>query len=339
MGKEIKGLRKRECGSWIYQKQIDGRRFSLTFDHKPSQKEIDAALFEKRKEAPSVTIKNSFRECANEYIASKSNVLSPSTINAYRSILRNLSDSFCGTSLDHITALTIQREINTYSVNRSPKSVKNASGFITVVMWAYKPDMPIRTKLPQAVKTETYIPTDDEAQKLMDALKGSKYECVILLCMMGLRRSEAIAVTADDLNGNILTIDKAIVVNDQNEYVEKTTKTTSSTRSIFLPPYLVNLLKTQGKAYDGFPGNILRELHRVQDRIGVPRCKLHALRHYYVSMAHSMGVPDAYIMEAVGHSSIETTRNIYLHAQKDKSVEMQKKVANSLFCEKKKKKA
>ena len=33
MGKELKGLRKRESGSWIYQKQIDGRRFSITFEN------------------------------------------------------------------------------------------------------------------------------------------------------------------------------------------------------------------------------------------------------------------------------------------------------------------
>ena len=191
--------------------------------------------------------------------------------------------------------------------------------------------MTIHLKLPQKEKVDTYIPTDAEVEKILEAVKGSPYEIAIWLAVCGMRKSEIIAITSEDLNGNMLTISKAKVINDKHEYVEKTTKTTSSTRTIWIPDYVADLLRRKGFAYEGFPGNILRDLHRVQDRLGINRCKLHALRHYYVSHAHSCGVPDAYIAEAVGHASINTTRNIYLQAQQDKSIEMQKKAMSSLF--------
>ena len=146
-----------------------------------------------------------------------------------------------------------------------------------------------------------------------------------------LRRSEMLAVTADKLQGNILTIDAALVSNDEGEFILKTTKTTSSTREIWVPDYVADLIRKNGVAFDGFAGNVLRYLHRAQDALGLPRCRLHDLRHYYVSMSHSLGIPDAYIQQAVGHSSIQTTRNVYLHAQTEKIEDMERRAADFLI--------
>ncbi len=324
-------VRKLPSGNYFARKMIDGVSYTFTFDHKPTKRELEDALYEKRKSTFVSNVKNSFRECALNYIESKKAVLSPSTINSYESIIKNLSEEFLNMKISKINALAIQKEVNDYSVGRSPKTVKNASGFISAVVWFYKPDMPIKTKLPQNVKVETYIPTDDEVETLIEALKGSPYEAVILLTILGLRKSEALAITASDIDGNILTVNKALVVNSQGEYVLKTTKTESSTRKIYIPDHLRDLILSKGKAYKGFPGNILRELHRIQDRNGLKRCKLHALRHYYVSKAHAMGVPDASIAAAVGHKSIATTQRIYTHAQTDKQIAYEQSVAKSIL--------
>lgn len=317
MKNKLENLRQLPSGNWQLRFQNDGLKHSHTFDHKPTQKEIADFIFETRKK-PTASVKGTFEEGANAYIDSKRDILSPSTINSYESILRNLSESFCATILDHIDTYTIQREINTYSKNRSAKTVKNASGFISSVVLMFIPDMNIRTTLPQKDKIETYIPTDAEMKLLLNAIKGSPYEAVLLLTIYGLRKSEAIAVTSDDIKGNLLTISHALVVNSNGEYVEKKTKTTAGTRTIWIPTELATMIKSKGKAYYGFPGNILRYLHRTQDALGINRCKLHALRHWYVSMSHAIGTPDSALAATVGHSSSITTRNVYLHAQRDK---------------------
>lgn len=322
-------LRKLPSGSWNARKMIDGARYSITFDHKPGLKEMETAFREAASKNPKViTNEASFKWYAEDFLKIKSNVLSPSTIKNYRSILRNLSDAFCGLPLASIEGSDIQKEINLYSIERSPKSVKNAHGFITSVCWTYRPDLIVRTKLPQAERKELDIPTDKDIKKLVKAIKGSEYETIILLCMMGLRRSEALSIGPDDIKGNTLIINKA-KVSGEDGMVEKTTKTTYSTRQIYIPDSLVDLIKAKG-IYQGHPNSILRYLHRIQDENSLPHFRLHDLRHYYVSSAHTNGIPDAYIAKAVGHASTATTQRIYKHALSDQQLKMEMKAAKNI---------
>lgn len=321
-------------GSYLARKTVNKVTYSITYKEKPLQRQVEKDFHDMIYGSDSFSEKGSFKQYADDYIRIKSNVLSPTTIVNYNSILRNLSSAFLTLRFAQITQSDIQREINTYSVGRSPKSVKNASGFISAVMWMYRPNMSIRTKLPQGKKTETYVPSDREVAKILEAIKGSPYEIVIKLCIMGLRKSEAIAITRDDVeqtfDGYMLHIDKAKTVTEDGSYKVRATKTVSSVRTIFIPADLAQLiLKSDG--YQMFPGNILRYLNHVQDSLGIPHCKLHALRHYYVTKAHALGVPDATIAKAVGHSSIETTQRIYTHAQTDTQIEYEQYVAGKIL--------
>ncbi len=58
-----------------------------------------------------------------------------------------------------------------------------------------------------------------------------------------MRRSEICALTLDDLDADIIHINKALVQNDSLEWVIKTTKTTSSTRNIVIPVELANKIR------------------------------------------------------------------------------------------------
>lgn len=327
--KDFMGLRQRG-NKWELRKQIKGHSLYYAFDHKPTKREIDDKLFELQENLPTFSQKGTFKDYAKDYVDIKKNVLSPSTIASYNSIIRNLSEGFLGSQFSSITNATIQRELNHYAIGRSPKTVKNACGFITAVCWEYNPNLQIKIKLPQPVKTDTYIPTDEEVKKVIEAIKGSKYEAVILLTIYGLRRSEAISVTSEDIEGNILTINKAIVQGEEG-LKEKTTKTVSGTRKIYIPTYLADLIRKQGKAFEGYPSIIIKYLHSTQDKLGINRCKLHALRHYYVSLSHTLGVPDVYIANAVGHANISTTQNIYTHAQKEIELQYKELVSSHIL--------
>lgn len=316
-------IEKLPSGSYRVRKMYKGQKYTLTFEFKPTQKEVLQALAEKMENGTATVEHLTFKAAANKYLEMKRNVLSPSTIGGYNSIIRNLSEKFCSLLISDITAIDIQKEINDYSVNRAPKTVQNANGFITAVIGTYRPNLNIATTLPQKEKQEIDIPTDEEMKRILQHSKGSKYEIPLLLATFGLRRSEICALTPDDLDGNILTINKALVLNDEKKFVIKTTKTTDGTRKIYISDYLANLIRERGEVYSGFPGQILRYLNRTQDALGIPRFKLHALRHYYASMSHSLGIPDSYIMQAGGWKSDSTLKAVYRHAMKDKTEEMQ----------------
>ena len=329
-------IEKLPSGSFRIRKMYKGKMYTVVTDFKPTQKEAMKLMAEELdKVQSSKSVHMNFDTAANKYIDVKSNVLSPSSVNGYKSILRNLSVKFKEKLITDITPVDIQKEINDYSVDRSPKTVRNAHGFITAVLGMFRPELNISTTLPQRRKNDEYIPTDEDVKKILQEAKGTRYEIPLLLATFGLRRSEICALTLDDINGNILTINKAMVLDADGEFIIKTTKTVDGTREIYLPDNIIQLINENGKIfyecvkmglekiYDGFPGQILKFLNRTQDKLEIPRFRLHALRHYYASMSHSLGIPDSYIMQAGGWKSDTTLKMVYRHAMDDKKMEMQ----------------
>ena len=315
-------IEQRGTNSYRVQKMIGGKKYSINFDHKPTNAEVMRSLLELEEAAP---VKGSFLACANSYVESKVNVISPKTIKTYNSLLKSsISDSFLRLKMAQITQQDIQLEINRYAVDHSPKSVRNLHGFISAVLKQFRPNMSIYTTLPQKRKYEHYTPSEDDIRRLLDASKDdhSSHICFQLGCL-SLRRSEILALTPEDIEGNILTINKAMVQNTDNEWVLKDTKTTASTRKLYIPTALVNEIKECGYVYNGHPNSLLRVLHRYQDQLGIPRFRFHDLRVYFASYAHEHGMTEQTIMETGGWHSAETLRGIYRHAMNVETAQRQ----------------
>ena len=324
-------VEKLPSGSFRIRKQINGKNIQIVFDHKPSQTEIINALSNKADVAP---VKGTFQSCAMLYIESKANVISPSTIGGYESILRNLPKGFKNKKISSITQVDIQTLVNDYASNHKAKSVYNMHGFVVAVLKQFRPSMVINSTLPKKVPNEGYIPTENDIRKILDASVGSVYHIPFQLAIMGLRRSEVCALTLDDIDteNNLLTINKAMVRDEDkpNKWTIKTgAKSESSNRTIYIPDSLINEIMENGKVYDGYPGQILKNLHRYQDMLGLPRFRLHDARHFFASFAHSQGVSDADIMATGGWKSDYTMKSIYRHEMKQKQA--QKAIFNKLI--------
>lgn len=323
-------IEKLPSGSYRIRKMYKGQTYTVITDYKPTQKEalkLMTAELDRVKPESQSQKHVTFQEASAGYIDVKRNVLSPSTIAGYERVSRALSGQFRKLLVSDISVLDVQKEINDYSVGRSPKTVRNAHCFISAVLSMYRPEISLRTSLPQRIRPETYVPTNDEVKKVVEYAKGTEYEVAILLAALGLRRSEICALKADDLKGNTLSINKALVENSEHGFTEKGTKTTDSAREIFLPDELATLIRQRGYIYKGYPGSILKFLHRAQDALEIPRFKLHALRHYYASTAHAIGIPDSYIMQSGGWQSDNVLKNVYRHALDEEKERMQKQAA------------
>lgn len=316
-------IEKLKSGSYRIRKMYKGVTYTVVTEYKPTQKEAIQLLSAEMDKAKTAKVRMTFKTAADKYIDLKQNVLSPSTITGYKAIIRNLSDWFNKQIITDITSVEVQKEINDYAKTRSPKTVRNAHGFITAVIGMFCPNTIISTTLPQRKKNQPYIPSDDDVKKIVDASAGTKFEIPILLAVYGLRRSEIFALTPDDIDGNIVHITKAKVLNDSGEWVLKATKTEDSTRSVYLPDEIVEKIKRIGKIYDGDPSRISRFMMQKQDELGIPHFSLHKLRHYYASMSHSLGIPDQYIMQSGGWKTDNVLKSVYQHAMDDKKVEMQ----------------
>ena len=275
-------------------------------------------------------------DALNRYVEFKSPVLSPSSVRSYKRVISSRISKYVISCIpiDDLTMLDMQRFINwEITEGLSPKTVKDHYCLIkSAVNMQRKVDFDV--VLPQQKKHIGYTPSDAEIKKLMEYTKEKDHELYvcILLCAFGpLRRSEACCIQADDIKGNQITINKALVRDEFGAWVEKPTKTTESTRVITYPDFVINELKGYtGRIIQTNPNAIANKYRRAMSRAGLRVCGMHSLRRYGASIIHSLGVPDAYLMQRGGWKNDHVMRAAYITALDDQQ-KKQTDVINSHF--------
>jgi integrase len=314
--------RKMPSGKWLIQIMVDGKRTSKSFDTASEARYWAAGIKTKMKEQERSPGRMSVSAAVDRYIESKSAILSPSTILGYKRIKANSMGAISTTPLGDLTREQVQRWINGLAREKSPKTVANAHGLLSAVLAEYRPDMVLRTTLPQKVKSEIQIPSETEIKAIVTASKGTKYELSILLAIwLGLRQSEILGLTWDCVDGDTLHIKQAIVMGE-NGPVEKGTKSYSGKRDIHIPPYIKDLLDAQPKKGDhiiNLSGKaIYSGFSRICEKAGVPHYRFHDLRHVNASAMLALNVPDKYAMKRMGHATNNMLKSVYQHTINEK---------------------
>lgn len=317
---------------WRIEGYQDGKKYRISIDHEPSQREASKLLREKASENKPMPINDmTFEDAIDSYCDMKSRVLSPSTISGYKSVKRNLPTRFLKTKLSEIDSVAIQKTINDYSLNRSPKSVANAYGLISTVMRMFYPKLEINVSLPLKIEKEPYVPTTEEVKRICEIAKGTKYWIPICLGAYGMRKSEICALTIDDLDGNLLHISKALVYSENNEWVlRNVTKTKSSTRIIEIAPEIADKIREQGYVFRGSPSALNQWLVRAEKKEGLPHFSFHKLRHYFATVMSTF-LPEADWLRSGGWKTPYVAKAVYRKSQIDRDAELRKKASDSLF--------
>lgn len=302
----------------------DGKRKHKSFTA-PTKREAErlAAEYEANMKTE-CNVKNA----AEDYINSKKNVISPSTLREYKCIVRNRLDGKLGSmNVSEVTNVIIQKAINEWAVELSPKSVRNAYGFLYSVLKFVRPDFAVNVTLPQKQKTDFFIPSEEDMRKMFEHLRGSKMELPFLLAsQLGLRASEIRYVMTNPkkcIKGNSIVISNSIVLGEEG-FVEKGTKTLAGNRTIPCSDYIIGLLN---KEHD-VPLHVSRDWKRAVGGLDVQYCNFHALRHYFASKALLQGIPKEYIIEMMGHSSPAMIDKVYFHTFPDAKNKFQSQMLN-----------
>ena len=315
-------------GSYRVRKMVNGVLYRVTFDHKPSQKEITLALAEVIQDEG--TQKGSFYKYAQDYIKSKKGVLSPATIRTYTIKLDQLSDSFKNENTFHIDSNKVQREISFFSMAHAPKTTKTLYGFISSVLTAYRPSLKLRVTLPQNIAKEQYEPKNEDIKLLLKHVENTPYSVPFQLGILGCRRGEICAASIDDLDGNNLWIHKSKVY-DGKWIVKESPKTDASNRIVPLPDSLADQIRKQGYIYNNHPNALNKAIHRYQKQLGIPQFKFHALRSYFASYAHSLGIPDADIMAIGGWETDHIMKRVYRKSLEESKRQSMNIITENLF--------
>lgn len=321
--------RKLPSGTWFIQLRLNGE--SITVNAKTKKECIVQAQLVKaeyragkraaRQKEAERPKSPTLREAIDAYIEKRDAVLSPATIRGYRNIQRSRFQNTMGRKLADIKPQEWQAICNRESKLCQPKTLKNAWGFISSVLYEETGEKPQKIKLPQIVKNDRPFLEPEQIRPFIEAVHGTNAEIPALLALSSLRRSEILALTWEniDLKRKVIKVSGAAVPNENHRLeFKETNKNTSSNRVV---PIMIDELETALKSAYRPAGRVVtcnddtmfRRINRVCKANGFPSVGVHGLRHSFVSLAYHLGVPEKVVMEIGGWSDYQTMRRIYTH--------------------------
>lgn len=265
-------------------------------------------------------------EACENFIESRKNALSPSTIRGYRYIIKNRFQALMPRIAREITESEWIIAVNTEAALCAPKTLKNSWGFIASVLRKELKMIPPDVTLPQIPPNERPFLSAEQIKTFVDAIKGTEVEIPALLGLSSMRRSEICALRWEniDLKNRLIHIKGAAVYDETDVLVQKkTNKNTSSTRTI---PIMMDELyhalcaakQPRGLVVTCYPNVIRNRINRICEQNGLPKVGTHGLRHSFASLAKHLGMPEQLTMQIGGWSDYQTMRKIYTHiSQKD----------------------
>lgn len=328
--------KKWRCLVFSHYEYKDGKKIrkykSFTADTKREAERLAAAWeYDKNHKVVDITV----RDAIDQYITVKTNVISSSTTDAYKAYL----DSGKYSAIENIKTsdldqIILQTWVSNLAKKHKPKYVKNIYTLFSGAVRMVGVDLDhIAPTLPQAEAPEVYVPYDAELRALFAYLeKKDKYELRIacLLAAFGsLRRSEICALLSSDFDGNTVRISKGMVRNGKGGWrIQNHAKNDASNRIVTLPQEVVDAIDlTRERVIDTNPDAITNRFRRAVKYAKMPKeFTLHSLRHYYVSIAHVLGIPDEYVMKMGGWKTDYIMKRKYRTTLSDIEKQEQEKI-------------
>ena len=93
----------------------------------------------------------------------------------------------------------------------------------------------------------------------------------------------------------------------------------------------MNEIKEKGYIFKGHPNALNKAIHRTQASLGIQEFKFHALRSYFASYAHTLGIPDKDIMTMGGWKTDEVMKRVYRKAMAESTQKSMKKLSSKIL--------
>lgn len=293
----------------------------------------------------------------NEWLKSKKGNIGIKTYQEYERYCKNINNCIGHIKIKDLNVKILEdfyNELKTCKVKRkndlgyAEKTIKHHYTLVseilnTAIKWGYLYNNPNQMVTPIKVhKKEVQFYSPEEVEKLIQVLQKEclKYQAVILLALdSGCRRGELTGLTWNDIDFKKSTIN----INKATQYVsgygtfEKSTKSDTSNRIVYITPTTIQVLKkykaeqdkqklllgnkwknsirvfTTDYGEDMHPDRPYKILKHIIKKYNLKDITFHGLRHTSISLQISSGIQTQIISKRAGHSNISITHNIYSH--------------------------
>ena len=289
-----------------------------------------------------------------------------STVSSYQATIKNhIKPGLGAIKLESLTTQDIQEFYNSRlkgdekRESLSPKTVKNIHGVLHKALHQAMLNGLIRNNpsdacvLPKATKKKVKPLNEEQIAALLKALKGHKYENLILTALFtGLREGEVCGLQWDcvNLESGAILVDKQLqsirksVRGDRDKYALVPTKN-GKERYLTVAPFVVELLKKEKSKQDNnrklFEGDYedsglvftdeigrritpqaaYRAFKLVVTELGFETARFHDLRHSFAVASLRSGDDVKTVQENLGHATSAFTLDVYGHVTEQMKVE------------------
>ncbi|HEY2238182.1 MAG TPA: site-specific integrase, partial [Streptosporangiaceae bacterium] len=207
------------------------------------------------------------------------------------------------------------------------------------------PALELRTGWGASMRRRVVIPSIPQVLRLAQALdhfKPGLGDVAMVLAFTGLRWEEAVAVPAEnvDLDGQWITVDRTASESGGRRDIRADLKTRAGERVVAIPdiamPAVQRLIERHAESREQSEGRLYSRLingerggylgyamwrrylalaqgYTAAHKDGPVRYTAHELRHVCASLLIASGASDMHVTTQMGHSRIETAKNIYGH--------------------------
>ena len=196
--------------------------------------------------------------------------------------------------------------------------------------------------LPKTQKKELHLFSTEQQRTLCGYLvknQNATSLCVLLSLYTGLRVGEVCSLCWSDIDfdKSILTVSRTVQRIQSGEkghatrLMISTPKSRASVRSIPVPAFLMDMLKQMknnpawyvlsGSTSITEPRTMQYRFKAILKKAGLPSLNYHSLRHIFATNCIKAGFDIKTLSELLGHTTVETTLNRYVHSSMERKTE------------------
>ena len=278
-------------------------------------------------------------ELMERWFLTKPGTIEKTTLTKYSGYMDRLrSRPIYNTRVANLTEDSLRAVINDL-VEETGVSVRSAIDYTEplrfALKWAARKKLilsnPIEdAPLPKVQKRQQVILSEEDINDLVNTCKARNPAFLTPLYLAlygGLCREEVAGLKWDKVIDNGVVIQEAVTATFDGKQVAKGTKTDHRTRTVTLPKFVMDHLRSQEHTSEyvsvsrtGHPYGLSAYTHTLAKLIAyanksrpvpMPVPSYHDLRHTHAAMLIAMGVQPKVISERLGHASIQITMDVY----------------------------
>lgn len=198
--------------------------------------------------------------------------------------------------------------------------------------------------LPKSIKSELHLFSDVQQKQLCQYLMQNPSTtslCIMLSLYTGLRIGEVCGLKWSDIDfeKSILTVNRTVQrirleIGHGTRLLIDVPKSRASKRSIPIPVFLMKILRNFKGNPDAYilsgnsnvtePRTMQHRFKAILKKVNLPSINYHSLRHMFATNCVKAGFDVKTLSELLGHASVETTLNRYVHSSMERKVECMK---------------